>query len=458
MCNFTKIYRHVSAAICITLLLLLSCTFVSASDTTKVEAKSVENATESAVSYKFVLSSGAKSERQVQVGDVLDISIQLVRNVEEVEDDKGTAVERSEVDQRMYAFQNEIQYDATFFSFVPDSFIGQEGVECHDVRRNDQIHAIYVHYLSLEGGKDWADSVRVGTFQMKVIGKVGAGALESRQCEVVYRDGSGSYPVVVEDFVAVVSDACTITFDPCGGSKVKSMSAKQNAVVKAPAAPSREGFGFLGWYTDPDGTELFDFTKPVPHNLYLFAKWAEKVLYEDVLRTDWFMPAVRYVTREEIMTGVTKTEFAPEADVTQAMLLTSLWRKSGSPKIETKRSEDSSLWYNDAVRWAGENGLVETAKDKKFDADAILNREQMVEILYRFAKMHDAEAVEAPSKAEKTDVLADFSDADQVRKTAKDAFRWAIREEVIAGVDGKLAPKENVTRAELAQVLYRMFA
>ena len=43
-----------------------------------------------------------------------------------------------------------------------------------------------------------------------------------------------------------------------------------------PAAYEREGYEIVGWYTDADCTEEFDFTKPVMGDVTLYAKWALK--------------------------------------------------------------------------------------------------------------------------------------------------------------------------------------
>ena len=49
----------------------------------------------------------------------------------------------------------------------------------------------------------------------------------------------------------------TITFDSRGGSEVKSITAEAGAKIEAPAAPTKEGYIFGGWYESSDnGTTL----------------------------------------------------------------------------------------------------------------------------------------------------------------------------------------------------------
>ena len=61
-----------------------------------------------------------------------------------------------------------------------------------------------------------------------------------------------------------------VTFDSNGGSAVAAAEILKDAVVAAPAAPTREGYTFAGWY---NGETLYNFNKPVTEALTLTAKW-----------------------------------------------------------------------------------------------------------------------------------------------------------------------------------------
>ena len=70
----------------------------------------------------------------------------------------------------------------------------------------------------------------------------------------------------------------TVTFNSNGGSTVAAVKIKDGEVIttaQMPAAPTREGYSFDGWYTDSefaDGTE-FDQTEAVQNDITLYAKW-----------------------------------------------------------------------------------------------------------------------------------------------------------------------------------------
>ena len=87
--------------------------------------------------------------------------------------------------------------------------------------------------------------------------------------------------------------------------------------------------------------------------------------------------------------------------------------------------------------------------DGVFGGDAALTREQLAVMLWR--------ALDTPA-AEET-ALAGFADADAVSDWAQGALAWAVEARIITGRDAEtLAPKDAVTRAELAVILSRTAA
>ena len=66
----------------------------------------------------------------------------------------------------------------------------------------------------------------------------------------------------------------SVTFDhnyPGGPSPVQQVKAGQT--VAAPADPTREGYTFTGWYTQPSGGSLYSFDTAVTVDLTLYAQW-----------------------------------------------------------------------------------------------------------------------------------------------------------------------------------------
>jgi hypothetical protein len=83
--------------------------------------------------------------------------------------------------------------------------------------------------------------------------------------------------VEVHSYVEL-EEPVTVTFDQNFGDAepvVVTLSSGELAVE--PAAPSRSGFDFLGWF-EVEATEAFDFTTPITTDIVLEARWEEQVV------------------------------------------------------------------------------------------------------------------------------------------------------------------------------------
>ena len=65
----------------------------------------------------------------------------------------------------------------------------------------------------------------------------------------------------------------TVTFDTQGGSAVSSQSIAAGEKVTIPAAPTKEGYEFGGWYYDEACTAVADLGNAVDGDITLYAKW-----------------------------------------------------------------------------------------------------------------------------------------------------------------------------------------
>ncbi len=171
--------------------------------------------------------------------------------------------------------------------------------------------------------------------------------------------------------------------------------------------------------------------------------------FADVSSDDWFSGAVQYAVENGLMNGTSETLFSPADKLSRAMLVTILYRLDGSPEAADGDFSDveSGSWYEDAVNWADENGIVNGYGDGTFGPDDDITREQMAAVLYRYA------ACEGYSLAA-SGGLAGFADASSVSAYAEKAVEWAVGSGLISGRgDGILDPAGTATRAEVAQIL-----
>lgn len=68
----------------------------------------------------------------------------------------------------------------------------------------------------------------------------------------------------------------TVTFDVQGGSAVASQKVEKDKTAKKPAAPTKDGYDFSGWYDAISNGKVYDFTKPVTADVTVYAYWNKK--------------------------------------------------------------------------------------------------------------------------------------------------------------------------------------
>ena len=176
-----------------------------------------------------------------------------------------------------------------------------------------------------------------------------------------------------------------------------------------------------------------------------------KLPFTDVRESDWFYDDVVFAYENGLFAGTSDTTFSPNASMTRAMLVTVLYRLEGQPAVNG-RSGFSDVQYNgyyeDAVTWAADNGIVNGTSTTTFSPNANVTREQMAAILYRYAQ-HKKYNTAASSG------LNGFTDHASVSGYAAASLEWAVAEKLVNGSNGKLMPTGNASRAQVAAILHR---
>lgn len=173
--------------------------------------------------------------------------------------------------------------------------------------------------------------------------------------------------------------------------------------------------------------------------------------FTDVSRTSWFYADAAFVYEKGLFSGTDSSTFSPDASMTRAMLVTVLYRLEGQPAVTGNSSfadVKSGVYYERAVIWAAANGIVTGTGSASFSPDAKVTREQLAAILYRYGKYRKLDT-SANAK------LNGFSDADNVSGYASAALGWAVAEGLVNGDSGRLTPKGNATRAQVAAIFHR---
>ena len=175
--------------------------------------------------------------------------------------------------------------------------------------------------------------------------------------------------------------------------------------------------------------------------------------FTDVEENGWYHTGVDFMVKNGFMNGVADDAFDVDGNLTRAQLVTILYRIAGEPEsTATNPFADvaDGQWYTTAVIWAAENGIVKGVNTTTFAPNDQITREQIVTILYRFAKFRGLDV------GDTTDLAKKFTDAARVSDYAKEALSWAVAVGIINGMpDNTIAPQNSATRAEVATIIMR---
>lgn len=174
--------------------------------------------------------------------------------------------------------------------------------------------------------------------------------------------------------------------------------------------------------------------------------------FTDVKESDWFYKGVAYVVDKGVMSGVSENQFDPSGKLTRAMMVQMLYNMEDRPACDAENAfidVPVGQWYTDAVIWANDEKIVSGMGDGLFAPNMEITREQMVVMLYNYAKYKGYDVTAS------TD-LSKFADNASVSTWAQPAMQWAVAEGYISGMgDNQLAPQGTATRAEIASVIMR---
>jgi len=195
-------------------------------------------------------------------------------------------------------------------------------------------------------------------------------------------------------------------------------------------------------------------TQPVTPSEDVETPAEDKKVFADVAEDAWYYGDIAYAIEKGLVNGVSETEFAPDALVTRAMFVTILYRNEGEPA--TNRSIpfadiDMAAYYANAVVWAQQNEIVKGVSETEFAPDANITREQMAAIMFRYAQYKGMEALTLEENLH-------FADANEISEYAVSAMNWAVGCGLMNGKsESTIAPQDNATRAECAAILHRFF-
>ena len=163
--------------------------------------------------------------------------------------------------------------------------------------------------------------------------------------------------------------------------------------------------------------------------------------YTDIAADAWYHDGVHFCIEKSLMVGTGETTFAPDENLSRAMVVQMLYNYIGQPATDAENTFDdvkASMWYYNAVRWGASKNVVSGYGDGCFGPEDEVTIEQAVAVLHNYAGQ--------PAGTGNADALGEHS------AWATNALNWAEANGILKDMPYD-ALTETATRAQMAQML-----
>lgn len=174
--------------------------------------------------------------------------------------------------------------------------------------------------------------------------------------------------------------------------------------------------------------------------------------FPDVAEGCFYSVPVLWADQNNISNGYLDGTFRPERTCTRAEMVTFLWRMAYCPEPSSTESKFTDVlkdsFYEKAVLWATEQGIVQGVSDTLFCPDQPVKRSEVVTLLYRMDG----------SPSYDTSIGSIFKDVDNEKDGNQfyyGAMCWASQNGVVNGYeDQTFRPYAYCKRGEIVKLIY----
>ena len=173
--------------------------------------------------------------------------------------------------------------------------------------------------------------------------------------------------------------------------------------------------------------------------------------FRDYDRTAWYAEAVSAAVDNGLLYGKSANVLDPNGDMTRAEMAAIINRSFGCYKtadISQYKDVSKSKWYYKDVALAVQMGTYNGRSSSAMAPDAPISRQEAMTVVARALELdYDSYS--------KTDLSA-FSDRSEISNWAMPYVRAMVGADYIHGRGKVLAPLDNITRAEFAQIFHNI--
>lgn len=168
--------------------------------------------------------------------------------------------------------------------------------------------------------------------------------------------------------------------------------------------------------------------------------------------------AIEVLAERNIINGKSENYFEPNATMTRAEFATIVVKALSLPmkKADSFSDVKENDWYYDFVNTAYAYGIVSGVSENEFKPMATITREEASVMVTRAAKLCGNNT--AMEENAVRDVLAGFTDYIKASDWSRSSLAFCFDNAILSDEVIEIKPKEAVTRAEIAQMLYNMLS
>lgn len=163
----------------------------------------------------------------------------------------------------------------------------------------------------------------------------------------------------------------------------------------------------------------------------------------------WYQAAMDYAVGEGLLKGDENGNLNPEKNATRAEVITILmriFRNTQTKGLTHYIDMSTSDWYYTAMCTAAAMNVLNGYPDRTMRPNAPITRQEAFALISRLFAVGDGS----------TSALDRFSDKAAIADWAQKTLAGMVQAGYLNGDGGRMRPNDNITRAEIAQVLYNM--
>ena len=166
--------------------------------------------------------------------------------------------------------------------------------------------------------------------------------------------------------------------------------------------------------------------------------------------------AIEVLAKRGIVNGMDGKNFCPSNTMTRAEFATIVVQALGLEEQQGKAFEDvpKDEWFFKYISTAQYHGIINGISETLFNPNGLITRQEAAAMVVRAASLCKIET--ALDDDAVRNILAQFPDYTSSAQWAKESLAFCYNAKILDTSAEEIKPEENISRAEVAQMIYNM--